>query len=182
MTLKAPAEIHTERMLLRKPRAQDAAAVFENYASDESLGQFLAWPIHRSIEETAQFLEFAEAEWQREPAGPYLVCLGDERTVIGSTGLAFDSPGRASTGYVIGHRWAGHGFATEAARAMVILAKNLGVERLTAYCHPDHTVSQRVLMKVGFERDSVLPEFCEFPNLSVGKKQSVERYVLRPQE
>ena len=175
--MKAPHAIHTERLLLRRPRSQDAAAIFTRYAGDASVGRYLAWPIHRSVDDTKAFLELADAEWQRWPAGPYLICRGEEETVIGSTGLVFDSPRTASTGYVIARDSWGRGFATESVLAMTRLAKALRCDRLLAYCHPEHAASERVLDKAGFLRDALLADFCEFPNLVRGKRQSVVRYV-----
>ncbi len=177
--MNAPAEIRTERLLLRKPAAEDAAAMFANYAGDESVGRYLAWRIHQSIDDTHAFLKLSDVEWQRWPAGPYLLCYGPDQTVIGSTGLLFDSPHCASTGYVIGRAWWGQGFATEATRAMVDLARQHHVDRLLAYCHPEHVVSQRVLEKAGFVRDEILSEFCEFPNLEPGVRQRVVRYICQ---
>lgn len=175
--MKAPLEIRTERLLLRKPRPDDAAAIFANYAGDESLGRFLAWPIHRSIDDTHAFLRLADVEWQRWPAGPYLVCRGEDARIIGSTGLAFESTRCASTGYVIARDSSGNGYATEAVCAMTRLARHLDCDRLLAYCHPDHIASRRVLEKAGFHRDALLSDFCEFPNLAAGQRQSVLRYV-----
>lgn len=177
--MKAPTEIRTERLLLRKPRASDAEAIFANYAGDPALGRYLAWPIHRTVEDTRAFLELADLEWQRWPAGPYLMCLGDDETIIGSTGLAFDSPRCATTGYVIARDQWGRGFATEAVRAMADLAAKLDCNRLLAYCHPDHAASRRVLMKAGFTCDAAISHFCEFPNMSPGRVQDAVRYVWR---
>ena len=175
--MKAPHVIRTERLLLRKPRPEDAAAIFANYAGDERLGRFLAWPIHRSTADTDAFLKLADVEWRRWPAGPYLICLGAEERIIGSTGLAFDSTHCASTGYVIARDCQGRGYATEAVLAMTQLARDLDCTRLLAYCHPDHAASQRVLEKAGFVRDGLLSDFCEFPNLTAGERQSVVRYT-----
>ena len=178
--MKAPAEIRTERLLLRRPVALDAASIFENYASDESIGRYLAWPIHLSLVDTEAFLKLAKVEWKRWPAGPYLLCYGANQTVIGSTGLLFDSPHCASMGYVLGRQWWGQGLATEATRAMIGLAAELSVDPLVAYCHPEHTASHRVLEKAGFHRDTVLSAFCVFPNMGVEDKQSVIRFACSP--
>ncbi len=175
--MKAPHVIHTARLLLRRPLPGDAAAIFGSYAGDESVGRYLAWPIHRSIDDTDAFLKLADIEWQRWPAGPYLICHGDEETVIGSTGLVFDAPRSASTGYVIARDSWGRGFATESVLAMTRLAKKLGCDRLGAYCHPEHAASERVLEKAGFLRDALLADFCEFPNLAPGERQSAVRYL-----
>ena len=92
----------------------DAEAVFSRYASDAEVGYYLAWPIHRSIDDSRQFMAFSELEWQEKPGGPYLIWDDTGSTLIGSTGFAFESNDLASTGYVIAKRYWGQGFATEA--------------------------------------------------------------------
>jgi len=166
--MKAPQEIVTERLALRRPVAGDAEAIFERYASDEAVCRYLAWPRHRNLGDTRQFLAFSDQEWARAPAGPYLVLAKDSGALIGSTGLAFETPYRASTGYVIVQSEWGRGYATEALFAMRSLAGDLGVQRLYAACHPDHLPSRRVLEKAGFSFEGTLRRFVEFPNLAHG--------------
>ena len=174
--MKAPLRLHTERLELRKPEAADAAAIFDRYAGDDRVGRFLAWPIHRSLEDTELFLNFSEAQWAEWPAGPYLV-FRDE-TLIGSTGLAFESAKRASTGYVLAVDAWGKGYATECVLAMKALAAKLGVTRLYSGVHPDHKPSVHVLEKAGFRDDGIAESCCEFPNQSPGVLQDVRLYAV----
>ena len=90
------AEITTDRLLLRKPTAADAKAIFDRYASDPMVCHYLAWPMHRTVDDTLAFLEFSDAEWARWPAGPYLIFSKGGDVLYGSTGLAFESPTLAS--------------------------------------------------------------------------------------
>jgi [ribosomal protein S5]-alanine N-acetyltransferase len=173
----APERIETERLLLRRPRLADADIVFSRYASDPDVTRFLGWPRHRSIEDTRRFLEFSETEWQRWPAGPYLIETRDDRRLIGSSGLGFETPFRAATGYVLAKDAWGVGYATEALQAMVALAPTLGIRRLYALFHPEHLASQRVLEKCGFERESLLRCHSELPNLKPGEPSDVLCYV-----
>ena len=53
--MKAPESKNTTRLLLRKPRMDDAEEIFDRYASDDAVGEFLSWPIHSAIEETREF-------------------------------------------------------------------------------------------------------------------------------
>ena len=78
-----------------------------------------------------------------------ITARGDER-ILGGTGLSLEAPYRAATGYVLARDSWGHGFATEALRAMVALAEHLGLARVHAFCHPQHAASRRVLEKCGF--------------------------------
>jgi len=175
--MTAPTTIYTERLLLRRPVADDAASIFERYAGDVDVCRYLAWPRHRSIEDTHAFLEFSDAEWQCWPAGPYLICSLSNGELIGSTGLGFEQPECASTGYVLARDSWGKGIATEALLAMCKIAQDLSVEKLYANVYPQHQASRRVLEKAGFELEGVIRQSFEFPNLEAGVKQDVVCYA-----
>ena len=168
--------METERLLLRRPKLDDAAAVFERYASDPEVTRYVGWPRHHRIEDTRAFLEFAAAEWERWPAGPYLIVDRSSGSLLGGTGLAFETPQRTSTGYVLAKDAWGLGYATEALRAMVQLAGELKVRRIYAVCHPTHDASSHVLEKCGFELEGTLRSYCEFPNLEAGLPADVLCY------
>jgi len=178
--MKAPTRVRTNRLLLRRPAHADAELIYRRYAGDPAVGRYLAWPIHESVGDTRVFLEFSDSEWNDWPAGPYLVFTADEGTLLGSTGLAFESPAVASTGYVIAADSWGEGIATEAVGAMIRLAADLGVERLHALCHVDHKPSQRVLEKAGFALEVRRDRHFEFPNLDPGVLHDVFVYALDP--
>lgn len=177
MLMTAPTPIQTERLLLRKPEAEDAASIFERYASDADVCRYLAWPRHHTIEDTHAFLEFSDSEWQNWPAGPYLICSLSDGELLGSTGLEFKQPECASTGYVLARDSWGKGLATEALLAMRKTAQDLSVVRLYAHVHPQHYPSRRVLEKSGFELEGTLRQSLEFPNLEAGAKQDVVCYA-----
>jgi [ribosomal protein S5]-alanine N-acetyltransferase len=174
---KAPERYETERLILRKPRREDAGAIFNRYAADPVVTRLLGWPRHESVERTAAFLAFSGLEWERWPAGPYLIESRGDCRLLGSTGFGFETPQRASTGYVLARDSWGRGYATEALRAVVEIADNLDVVRLYAICHVDHGASARVLEKCGFEREGVLRRHSEFPNLDPGNPRDVLCYA-----
>src|SRR5258708_3322743 len=99
--MKGPERIETSRLVLRRPATADAWAVYTRYSSDAEVTKYLGWQRHLSIEQTKAFLAFSEAEWNRWPAGPYLIESRSERKLLGSTGLAFEAPTVAGTGYVL---------------------------------------------------------------------------------
>lgn len=178
--MKAPETIETERLLLRRPKQSDAQAVFQRYASDRQVTRYLSWPTHRSVADTLAFLAMSDDEWQRWPAGPYLVLArenGASGSMLGSTGLFYKSPTRAITGYVFARDAWGKGYATESLQAMVDVADKTGVERLEAICHAEHAPSAHVLEKCGFIREEVCREHFVFPNLKPQKKSDVFSYV-----
>ena len=168
----------TSRLILTTPAPADAAEIFERYASDPEVTRFMAWPRHRSIADTQDFLAFSAAEWARWPAGPLLIRARADGRLVGSTGFAFSHPTEAMTGYVLARDAWGQGLATEALGAVVDLARDLKVARLYAPFHPDNHASRRVLEKCGFTRDARYATTHEFPNLTPGVLLNVESYEL----
>jgi ribosomal-protein-alanine N-acetyltransferase len=167
--VKAPSTIQTPRLVLRRPRLEDAAAIFTRYASDVEVTRYVGWPTHQSVDATRAFLTLSDDEWARAPAGPYLIESRDDGRVLGGTGLGFETPHRASTGYILARDAWGQGYATEALQAMVSLAVALRLRRLYALCHVDHRSSARVLEKCSFEREGILRRYSAFPNLDAGE-------------
>ena len=167
----------TARLTLRPPQPSDAEEIFASIGSDAEVTRWVAWPRHHSIEDTRGFVAFSQSEWQRWPQGPLLITSSHDGAILGSTGLAFETPYRAGTGYVLARRAWGHGFASEALTAMVRIAASLEVQRLYALCHVAHEKSVRVLERSGFVREGILHRYQVFPNLGTPAAQDVCCYV-----
>jgi RimJ/RimL family protein N-acetyltransferase/uncharacterized glyoxalase superfamily protein PhnB len=176
--MKAPPKIETARLVLSRPERSDTETIFERYAGDPDVTRFLGWPRHRSVADTQAFLAFSAEEWERWPAGPYLIWSREDGRLLGSTGFGFEAPTDAVTGYVLAKDGWGKGYATEALTAIVDAARHIGVRRLRAFCHPDHRPSWRVLEKCGFVRDRGWSRQVEFPNLAPGVPQDVACYEM----
>ena len=177
MGARQPERVETERLVLRRPRGADAEAIFARYASDPEVTRYLSFPRHTSLASTRAFLALSDAEWSRWPAGPYLIERRDTGALVGSTGLSFETEQRAATGYLLARDAWGRGYATEALRAMVEVARDAGVLRLYALCHTGHAASVRVLEKAGFAREGTLRRYFVFPNLSPGEPLDVLCYA-----
>ena len=170
--------IETSRLVLRRPLVGDALAIFERYASDAEITRFLGWPRHQTVDDTRTFLRYSDAEWNRWPAGPYLILSRADGQLLGSTGLSFEARDRAMTGYVLAKDSWGRGYAAEALQEMVNVARCTGVARLYALCHPQHRASWRVLEKCAFTFEGRRRAHTEFPNLSPGVQLDVLCYSL----
>lgn len=180
MIIKAPHRFETRRLVIRRPVASDLDAIFTRYASDREVTRFVGWRAHESVAETRAFLSFSDEEWDRWPAGPYLVESRPDATLLGGTGLTFETPERAMTGYILARDAWGQGYATEALQAMIDTARTVGVRQLYALCHIEHQPSWHVLEKCGFTREAILTRYVEFPNLRPGDPCDVFRYMLVP--
>lgn len=172
----------TQRLALRPPCRDDLTQIFERIASDAVVTRFVSWPKHTTIKDTEAFLAFSDAEWSRWPAGPLLITSRKDGGLLGSTGLAFETAHRASTGFVLARAAWGAGIATEALAAMLSIAAVAGVRRLYALCHVQHERSVRVLERCGFVREGTLRQHTVFPNLEMTAPQDVFCYaqILSP--
>ena len=138
----------TPRLLLRPGWPEDAVAVHEAI-NDEEIVRNLArapWPYHLGHAETwlgseADPLHPAFLIFQRNIGGGEL---------IGSVGIGLTEEGDAEVGYWLRRTHWGLGFATEAARAIMGIAKSLGHKRLVAGHFTDNPGSGHVLRKLGF--------------------------------
>ncbi len=171
--------IETDRLILRPPEPQDAAAIFSRYAGDVEVTRFLAWPRHRTLDDSRQFVQFSDTLWQRWPGGPFLIELRADGKLLGSSGYTFETEERASLGYVLARDAWGMGFASEVVNALVEHAPILGLQELTACCHVDHRASARVLEKCGFDLQREQSGCVAFPNLPDTSPQPILFYSRR---
>ena len=138
----------TERLLLRQGWAEDAPALARAIA-DEAIVRNLStapWPF--ALRDAEAFLAAP-----RDPVLPAFLIF--ERTdgapvLVGSCGLGRRPSGAVELGYWIAREHWGRGFATEAAVALMDIARALGLERLEASYFADNPASGRVLEKLGF--------------------------------
>ena len=98
--------------------------------------------------------------------------LGPEPQLIGGIGLHAEEDG-LNLGYWLTPAAWGRGYATEAGRQMVAVARDaLGQTRLVAYHHADNPASGRVLDKLGFG------EIGRGTRSSVGRGGEVDSVLL----
>jgi ribosomal-protein-alanine N-acetyltransferase len=170
--------IETARLVLSRPTMADADEVFARYASDPDVTLYLNWPRHKTVKDTRAFLNWSNGEWERWPAGPYLVRSRETKVLLGGTGLSFHTFQEAMTGYVFAKDAWGKGYATESLRAMIDLAWQLDVEWLFAFVHPAHQASRHVLEKSGFVPDPGGTRPIEFPNIELGRPVAAPCFAI----
>lgn len=137
----------TERLLLRPSWPEDAGELHRAIA-DEGIVRNLArapWPY--TADDAAAF-----AALDHDPLFPTFMLMlrtdGAPR-LIGSCGLG-DCDGEAEIGYWIARPYWGLGFASEAGRAVMGIAKAIGHRKLISGHFIDNPASGRVLRKLGF--------------------------------
>lgn len=134
----------SERLFLRPAFPEDWQAILAA-VGEEGIVRNLArapWPYG---EDDARAFA-AMAQDARLPN--FLVTLPGEG-VIGSAGLG-EHAGTPELGYWIARRHWGRGYASEAGRAVIEIARMLGYQRLSAGHFIDNPASGKVLRKLGF--------------------------------
>jgi RimJ/RimL family protein N-acetyltransferase len=142
---RLPATITTDRLVLTTPTLAhvpemavlaNSRAIYEvlsrlPHPYDESHGRFFVENIARGPEEFA---------WSILLQGSY----------IGTMGLHLLPDQLPELGYWLGQPYWGHGYATEAAQAVVAAARSAGYPALRSRALLGNTASRNVLRKVGF--------------------------------
>lgn len=138
----------TERLLLRPSWPEDAAELHRAIA-DEGIVRNLArapWPY--TADDAAQFA--TQAHDALYPSFLLMLRTHGAPRLIGACGLG-NYDGGTELGYWISRPYWGLGFATEASRAVVNIAKAIGHKKLIASHFTDNPASGNVLRKLGFQ-------------------------------
>lgn len=145
----------TERLLLRPGWVEDAPALAAAI-DDERVVRHLGVPWPYSLRDAEGLLSAP-----RDPVLPSLLIFARTEgapELVGSCALTRRPSGAVELGYWIARPFWGRGYATEAGRALVDIARTLGLPRLEAAHFIDNPASARVLEKLGFQPTGLLAE------------------------
>lgn len=137
----------TERLLLRPSWPEDAAAIHGAIADERIVCNLARAPWPYTAEDAERFA--ASESLEKYPAFMLMLRTGGAPRLVGACGLG-ERDGEAELGYWIARDHWGRGLATEAAGAVIGVARALGHKRLVAGHFIDNPASGRVLRKLGF--------------------------------
>lgn len=152
-------QLETERLLIRDILVTDWESI-HTYTSMTEVTQHTAWGPN-TVEDTRAYVEYVLNSQQTQPREAFelAICLKNEGTLIGGVGLHIMEKTNAEIGYVLHPAYQGEGYAAEAARAMLGYGFNtLGVHRIYAKCRPENRASEKVMQKIGMQREGLLRE------------------------
>jgi ribosomal-protein-alanine N-acetyltransferase len=164
--MEPPEQIGTERLVLRKPRLEDAPVLFAKYMQDPKVTRYTTWRPHQQVQEAEAFINGSMAAWESETRFPFVITIKEQDQPFGM----IDFHIRGSTvglGYVIAHSHQGNGYATEATRAIIHWAfQQPTIYRVNASTDVENIASQKVLEKAGMVREGLLRKYIIHPNIS----------------
>ena len=149
----------TDRLTLRPFTLDDAAAVQALAGRREIADTTISVPHPCSEQQARDWLASHAAAFALGQGAGFAIELNRDQRLIGAVGIRDVSAEhqRGELGMWIGVEWWGHGFATEAARAVVAFGfKQLGLNRIYAHHMVRNPASGKVLVKVGMRREGLL--------------------------
>lgn len=177
--MKPAEQIETQRLLLRKPRMEDAPAIFAGWTREPEVTRFLSWHPHQRLEQTESFVRNCLAAWEDEARFPYLITTREGHQAIGVIDPRPDG-WRLEIGYLLARPHWGKGYMTDAARAVIDWAfRQPAIHRVYATTDVENRASQRVLEKSGMQREGLLRKYALHPNLSEEPRDSYIYAIVR---
>jgi ribosomal-protein-serine acetyltransferase len=157
--LRLPAEIRTERLVLRPLAESDIDAIIEaTLESVATVGPWMSWAHEKyNREEATAWINTSRGNRERGDAAEYGV-FDHAGRFLGGCGLnTLNRLHRmANLGYWIRASAEGRGYASEAARTLARLGLENGLVRVEIVADVDNIGSQRVAEKAGGVREAVL--------------------------
>lgn len=143
--------IETERLILRSWKPEDLPL----FVAMNKDGQVMRYfPAILNDEETMAFYKRVQDEFNKKGWGLFAVeikCTGEFIGYVGLHEIGFDAdftPG-VEIGWRLAAAYHNQGYATEAAKAVLNLAKDAGIERLFSFTAKINARSERVMQKIG---------------------------------
>jgi len=157
-----PRYIQTHRLALRPITRGDTHAIFR-YASSPTVTRFVEFAQHTALQDSETFALECERAWGSGTAAPWAIVLRTTDEFVGVIELRLRPP-KADFGYVLDEAFWGHGYATEAATAVVNWAiAQPAIDRVWATCDPANRASARVLEKAGLHCETRLESWAARP-------------------
>ena len=159
--------IETPRLRLRRVFRADGEDLSEA-TGDPKVTKYEPWGPYTK-EETAQMLENILSQLESGLCTEWAAERKEDAKVLGLVHLnQVDFFHRsAEIGYWFSRKSWGHGYATEAVRALTEYAiRTLRLDEIIAICHPDNAASLRVLEKVGMTHQKTLPQYISLRGIT----------------
>lgn len=150
-----PYPLRTERLLVRVMRTSDAP-VFAAYRNDPEVARHQLWDLPYTLDDATELLRGQDAQDDLELGAWTQLAVEHDGQVVGDVCTHVDETGGvAEVGFTLAREHQGHGYATEAAGALVAdLVERVGVGRVVGELDPVNVASQRVLEGIGLEYEA----------------------------
>lgn len=163
MTQKSLPTIHTDRLVLRPLKPEDAQALFAIFSDQEVMRYWNTAP-WASLDDAQRFIQTSSEAMDAQESMTLGIAQKTTGALIGKCMLFNYEPGskRAEIGFGIGRPHWGHGFVAEAGRALLAYGfDTLGLRRVEAEIDPKNVSSGKTLERLGFVQEGLLRQRWE---------------------
>lgn len=159
------AELRTDRLVLRRYRPEDAAALYRHLGSDPAMYRYSGWNPYASLEMAQETVNRFIESYEDEHSYSWVIDV--DGVLFGTIGAYDYENDRIEVGFSIIRAGWGQGYATEALKKVLeYLTENEGIACVTAWCAAENIGSRRVLEKSGMKLVSAAED-----DLVVGEKR-----------
>ena len=145
------------RLSLRYARPDDAPALYE-LGRDPDVSRFFSWGPYTDPGQAAEFIERMAEQRESGERLEFVIADEDDRP-LGITGLSefSERDRRAVVGTWLGRpHWGSGANAESKALVLAVGFRALGLQRISAYAHPENARSLRALERLGFAAEGTL--------------------------
>lgn len=157
---KGTKTIKTQRLLLRRFNYRDSEAMFNNWANDERVTEFLTWTPHGDVSLTKQLI--CHWCWLYEKENYYNWCIVFDGKPIGNISVVRtdEKSEHMDLGYCIAYDYWNNGIVTEAAKAVIdYLFTEICANRLSIWHAVKNPASGKVAKKCGMSFEGVQRQY-----------------------
>ena len=140
-------EINTERLIL-KPLGIEYLESVHEYSSDLENTRYMINLPNETLEETRDFLQKAENEWQCDTPSFYEFAIIYQDQQVGAVSICLEDESSGELGWILNKKYWRQGIAYEAASALMDYAvRELGIRHFISHCDSENAGSYRFLYR-----------------------------------
>src|SRR3954463_3493198 len=133
---------------LRREDEADMLAAIGKTSAQSLQRRFFVMKRHFSDKERAFFMD---VDFTNHVAIVALADEADRKTIVGGGRYIVFEPGRAEMAFVVIDTWQGRGVGSVFMRQLLTMAKDAGLQELTAEVLPENAAMRKVFSKFGFK-------------------------------
>lgn len=159
MKLIGTKDLETERLILRKVKADDASEAYKTWCSDERVCRYVLWDVHKDENVTKNLYTMWEEEYEDPSTFRWIVVLKETGELMGTIDVPskkYIPFGAVEIGYCYGQKFWGNGYATEALGAvMKYLFLEAEVDVIYIQHLSNNPASGKVMVKNGLKFEGI---------------------------
>jgi len=163
--------LETKRLILRPFTTSDAEAMYNNWANDSEVTEYLSWPAHESVDVTKMILDSWVTQYEDLGFYQWAITIKEEGDApIGSISVVGKKEliKAVSMGYCIGKKWWNKGITSEALETLIkFFFEEVGANCVVAEHDPANPNSGKVMEKCGMKYEGTLRSALWTPHLGL---------------